>query len=110
MPGRHAVVARAASTDELACVFNFAQESELVAAKWAPLAQYTEQEFFQPMPLYKHLLQRCRAWAEGRYRGWRAERLESSIVRKRSDLLLWGEDDEPASARSAAPTEPESRL
>ncbi len=80
-----------------------------MAAKWAPLPEYTEQEFFQPMPLYRHLLQRCRAWAEGRYQGWRAERLESSIVRKRSDLLLWGEDEE-AAVRGAAATEPESRL
>ncbi|GIL58173.1 hypothetical protein Vafri_13027 [Volvox africanus] len=72
------------------------QESELVDARWVPIREYTQQEFFNGMPLYSKMLERCLAWAEGRYKGFRAERLESSVVRKRSDLLLWGEDDDRA--------------
>ncbi|GLC40218.1 hypothetical protein PLESTB_000227300 [Pleodorina starrii] len=70
------------------------QESELVDARWVPIHEYTEQEFFRGMPLYSKLLERCQAWAEGRYKGFRAERLESNVVKKRSDLLIWGEDDD----------------
>ncbi|KAG2482882.1 hypothetical protein HYH03_018225 [Edaphochlamys debaryana] len=68
-------------------------ERELVAAAWLPLTGYTDQAFFAGMPLYQTLLERCQAWAEGRYSGMRAERLESSITRKRHDLLVWGVDD-----------------
>ncbi|GIL79367.1 hypothetical protein Vretifemale_8734 [Volvox reticuliferus] len=77
------------------------QESELVDARWVPIREYTEQEFFSGMPLYSKMLERCLAWAEGRYKGFRTARLESSVVTKRSDLLIWGEDDDNAIARRA---------
>ncbi|KAG2431927.1 hypothetical protein HYH02_013146 [Chlamydomonas schloesseri] len=77
-------------------------QSELEDARWVPLAEYTRQPFFAGMPLYSKLLQRCAAWAEGRYTGLKAERLDSSVTRQRSDLLLWGEDDDTlAEARAA---------
>ncbi|KAG2445484.1 hypothetical protein HXX76_000100 [Chlamydomonas incerta] len=77
-------------------------QSELEDARWVPLHEYTSQPFFASMPLYGKLLQRCAAWAEGRYTGLRAERLDSSVTRQRSDLLIWGEDDEAlAEARAA---------
>ncbi|PNW79813.1 hypothetical protein CHLRE_08g367800v5 [Chlamydomonas reinhardtii] len=76
--------------------------SELEDARWVPLHEYTDQQFFAGMPLYSKLLQRCAAWAAGRYSGLRAERLESNVTRSRSDLLLWGEDDVAlAEARAA---------
>ncbi|KXZ50193.1 hypothetical protein GPECTOR_17g830 [Gonium pectorale] len=34
------------------------QEAELVAARWAPLSEYTDQEFFRGMPLYEKMLDR----------------------------------------------------
>lgn len=69
------------------------QESELVDARWLPLEEYLQQDLFAKSPLLAKMMERCAAWADGRYRGMSLERLESSVTSRRIDLLVWGEDD-----------------
>jgi hypothetical protein len=58
-----------------------------------PLAEYAKVAV-RGAPLYETLLDRCVAWAEGRYKGWRADRLEAGLWgRQRVDVLLYGSDD-----------------
>ncbi len=53
--------------------------------------------------LFERLRERCTAWAQGRYKGLRAEKLDASFLqRKRADLTIWGEDDAPAAEAVAA--------
>jgi hypothetical protein len=76
------------------------QEREIAAVKWMPIQEYTQQAYFQKLPAAYHtMLERCVAWAEGRYRGLTGRVFEGSASRPRRDLLLWGDvDDGPAAA------------
>ncbi|PNH12312.1 Nudix hydrolase 2 [Tetrabaena socialis] len=80
------------------------QESELVDARWVPVEEYMEQEFFSSMPLYKLMLEKCQAWAEGRYQGMHAVRMDSNVTRKRTDLLVYGDDTAPSRKEVEEPT------
>lgn len=56
--------------------------------------EYQQQPFFARLPAAYHtMLERCVAWAEGRYKGLNAEVFEGSSIRPRRDLLMWGDDD-----------------
>ncbi len=37
--------------------------------RWLPLDEYRSQHFQLGVPLYEKMLDRCVAWAEGRYSG-----------------------------------------
>jgi hypothetical protein len=80
------------------------QEREIAAVKWMPVQEYTSQAYFQKLPAAYHtMMERCTAWAEGRYRGMAGRVFEGSASRPRKDLLLWGDvDDGPAAAAAAA--------
>lgn len=68
-------------------------EVEIEAVRWMPLAEYRAQFFQSGVPLYEKLLDRCMAWAEGRYSGWKGAKLQAGMWgRDRLDTLLWGED------------------
>jgi hypothetical protein len=45
------------------------QEVEIEAARWLPLEEYAGQHFQRGVALYERMLERCVAWAEGRYSG-----------------------------------------
>lgn len=56
--------------------------------------EYQQQPFFSKLPsAYHTMLERCEAWAEGRYKGMNAKVFEGSALRPRRDLLMWGDDD-----------------
>lgn len=46
------------------------QEVEIEAARWMPLPEYQATYFQKGVALYEKTLDRCVAWAEGRYSGW----------------------------------------
>uniref|UniRef100_A0A7S3VTM7 Nudix hydrolase domain-containing protein n=1 Tax=Dunaliella tertiolecta TaxID=3047 RepID=A0A7S3VTM7_DUNTE len=70
-------------------------ESELEACKWMPLEEYADQPFQRGVALYDKIRERCIAYADGRYRGWKAEKLEGrGFDRSRQDLLLYGDIDQ----------------
>ncbi|KAF6254177.1 NUDIX hydrolase domain-like protein [Scenedesmus sp. NREL 46B-D3] len=79
-------------------------EREIAAVKWMPVQEYTSQAYFQKLPAAYHtMMERCVAWAQGRYRGMTGRVFEGSASRPRQDLLLWGDlDDGPAAAAAAA--------
>ncbi|GBF88517.1 nudix hydrolase [Raphidocelis subcapitata] len=67
---------------------------EIEAVRWMPLEEYVGQHFQRGVPLYEEMLDRCVAWAEGRYSGWRGAKLQAGMWgRERMDTLLWGRDD-----------------
>ncbi|KAI8477424.1 MAG: NUDIX hydrolase domain-like protein [Monoraphidium minutum] len=67
------------------------QEVEVEAARWMPLAEYAGRHFQLGVPLYETMLDRCVAWAEGRYSGWKIAGLEAGMWgRTRVDTLAWG--------------------
>eukprot|EP00877_Chromochloris_zofingiensis_P004212 jgi/Chrzof1/13792/Cz08g12180.t1 len=68
-------------------------DREIEAVRWMPLQEYKQQFFMKDSPLYATMLDRCYAWAEGRYKGMKGHRLGSALSRPREDLLLWGDDD-----------------
>eukprot|EP00195_Chlamydomonas_chlamydogama_P001934 CAMPEP_0202918368 /NCGR_PEP_ID=MMETSP1392-20130828/73261_1 /ASSEMBLY_ACC=CAM_ASM_000868 /TAXON_ID=225041 /ORGANISM="Chlamydomonas chlamydogama, Strain SAG 11-48b" /LENGTH=292 /DNA_ID=CAMNT_0049611405 /DNA_START=237 /DNA_END=1115 /DNA_ORIENTATION=- len=82
------------------------QESEIEAADWIPLAQYTSQEFMKGVALYQTLTDKCVSYAQGTYRGLRAAKLEASLPmlkKPRVDLLIWGEDDAAQGQQAQGP-------
>jgi hypothetical protein len=76
------------------------QEREIAAVKWMPVQEYTSQAYFQKLPAAYHtMMERCTAWAEGRYKGMTGRVFDGSTSRPRRDLLMWGDvDDGPAAA------------
>lgn len=40
------------------------------------------------------MMERCTAWAEGRYRGFAGRVFDGTALRPRRDLLMWGELDD----------------
>lgn len=79
------------------------QEREIAAVRWMPLQEYGQQPYFQKLPqAYHTLLERCVAWAEGRYHGLRGAAFEGSASRPRRDVLLWGDDDVAAAGAADA--------
>lgn len=66
------------------------QESEIEAAAWIPWDQFLREAPFKGVAMYDRIAEQCVAWAEGRYSGLAGARLESGWVRRRQDLLLWG--------------------
>jgi hypothetical protein len=85
-------------------VFVCLQEREIAAVKWMPVQEYTSQAYFQKLPAAYHtMMERCTAWAEGRYRGMTGQVFDGSASRPRRDLLMWGDvDDGPPAAATAA--------
>uniref|UniRef100_A0A383VIN7 Nudix hydrolase domain-containing protein n=1 Tax=Tetradesmus obliquus TaxID=3088 RepID=A0A383VIN7_TETOB len=79
-------------------------EREIAAVQWMPVDQYTQQPYFQKLPAAYHtMMERCAAWAQGRYKGMAGRVFDGSASRPRKDLLLWGEvDDGPAAAAAAS--------
>jgi hypothetical protein len=45
-----------------------------------PLAEYAGQHFQRGVPLYETMLERCVAWAEGRYAGWVPPRARGGLL------------------------------
>lgn len=70
------------------------QESELAAAKWMPLQEYADLQFLQQRPLHSAVLDRCVAYAQGRYAGLQGFKLAGGL-RHEPELLLAG-DPAPA--------------
>lgn len=56
--------------------------------------QYQQQPYYEKLPAAYHtMLERCVAWAEGRYRGMNAKAFAGPALGPRRDLLMWGDDD-----------------
>jgi len=66
------------------------QEDEIEAATWLPLQEYATSPFTQSRPLLKKIMERCVAYAKGRYSGLEGSKLASGFT-EREDLLLFGE-------------------
>jgi hypothetical protein len=66
------------------------QEAEIVAVQWMDWQEYCQQVFLQ-QPLHAQIAECCAAYARGEYKGFAAARLQSSVVRPREDLLMWGQ-------------------
>lgn len=83
-----------------------AQEEEIADVRWMPLREYTQTALVRDLPLYKKVMDRCVAYAEGEYGGLRGVRMQSGVFSNREDLLLWGgggDDDLPASSDIVSP-------
>ncbi|KAK9820304.1 hypothetical protein WJX72_008756 [[Myrmecia] bisecta] len=79
------------------------QEDELEAVQWMPIEEYAAIPFTATRPLFKVIIDRCVAYSEGRFRGFRGQVLDNSFGGKvRHDLLVYGEDDAPRQAEDPA--------
>ncbi len=58
--------------------------------QWMDWQEYCQQAFLQQQ-LHAQIAECCAAYARGEYKGFAAQRLQSSGSRPREDLLLWGQ-------------------
>eukprot|EP00884_Botryococcus_braunii_P009744 jgi/Botrbrau1/18771/Bobra.0386s0089.2 len=72
------------------------QEDELEAATWMPLQEFADNSFMRSRPLWNRVLSLCVAWAEGRYPGMQAHKIDNGF-NGREDLLIYGDCREPSS-------------
>lgn len=68
-----------------------AQEDEIEQASWISLEEYASIDFINSRPLLKKIMERCVAYAEGKYSGLSGAKLASGFS-ARDDLLLFGEE------------------
>jgi hypothetical protein len=68
-----------------------AQEDEIEAVSWVGLEEYAAAEFTSSRPLLAKIMERCIAWADGRYAGLAGAKLTAGFS-GREDLLLFGEE------------------
>jgi ADP-ribose pyrophosphatase YjhB (NUDIX family) len=73
------------------------QEDEVEAAAWISLNEYTSMEFHLQRPLLKKIMERCTAYANGKYTGLGGYKLSFGFS-ERQDLLLFGEGAEEEAA------------
>lgn len=72
-----------------------AQEDELEAVAWMPLEEFASNPFMTSRPLFKVIIDKCVAYADGNYAGLMGQKLVTGFEGQLKDqLLLFGEHTE----------------